>query len=624
MVKSSSCSENEPCCPKDCKKNTRSLNSKITDLTDKLFDANNLIYHYKLALAQVESRLVEYKEREVKYFEKIKSLEFYNEFNLDNLIKSQRSDKIKDGLGYSAVPPPPAQLYLSPKKDLSWTGLPECAADTVTDYSRPSPTVETERSTTNKVETIKKPSVRYTKLYRKPSKKYTVKGNRMKLEQFEVPTARVQRLERELKARTPFHKVDRGRSKSAMAWVPKKRLLSATITLTNKAEDLIIVYNKRGEDCCEYECSQAQGLKTAHNVSEATAKEVEVTGIPDKSFFDIDELLDNINQKGQYDALFENNVDGFDFDFLDTEFEDYNFTLEDLVGQYDAWFENKVDGFDFDLLDTELEDYNFTLEDLGKGGLENSKCSFRGVRQRTYDKWVAEIQQPNGGKRLWLGTFGSAVEDIDEFLGVMVEYECSQSQALKITQNVSEATVKEVKVTGIPDKKFFDIDELLGDMNQKGLYDAKKLETLKLEKDGVDRKLAGLLKASKDLDNLIESQRPSPTVESTSRDDKIINSSTSENGESTDSILSKFAVKFVKAAKRSTTNKVETIKKPSVRYVELYRKPSKKYTVRGNQQNLNNLKSQQLGVKGGQQDRRIILTRACHSDQLFTNLTYHQ
>nr|GEX65905.1 hypothetical protein [Tanacetum cinerariifolium] len=55
---------------------------------------------------------------------------------------SKRSDKIKDGLGYSVVPPPPAQLYLSPKKDLSWTGLPECADDTVTDYSRPSPTIK--------------------------------------------------------------------------------------------------------------------------------------------------------------------------------------------------------------------------------------------------------------------------------------------------------------------------------------------------------------------------------------------------------------------------------------------------------------------------------------------------
>nr|GEZ28416.1 RNA-directed DNA polymerase, eukaryota, reverse transcriptase zinc-binding domain protein [Tanacetum cinerariifolium] len=163
-------------CLKDCKKNNDSLNSKITDLTDKLFDAKNMIYHYKLALAQVESRLVKYKEREVKYIEKIKTLEFYNEFNkeciktlkkkletlkqekegvngklagvltvlkdIDNLIKSQRSDKNKGGLGYTAVPPPPVQLYLTPKKDLSWTGLPKCANDTVTDYSRLSPTVE--------------------------------------------------------------------------------------------------------------------------------------------------------------------------------------------------------------------------------------------------------------------------------------------------------------------------------------------------------------------------------------------------------------------------------------------------------------------------------------------------
>nr|GEU57077.1 reverse transcriptase domain-containing protein [Tanacetum cinerariifolium] len=103
----------------------------------------------------------------------------------------------------------------------------------------------------------------------------------------------------------------------------------------------------------------------------------------------------------------------------------------------------------------------------------------------------------------------------------------------------------------------------------------KKLETLNLEKDGVDRKLVGLLKASKDLDNLIESQRPSPTVESTSGDDQNRNSFASENGESTDSILSKPVVKFVKETERSTTKKVETVKKPSVRYAELYRKPSK-------------------------------------------------
>nr|GFC64451.1 ubiquitin hydrolase [Tanacetum cinerariifolium] len=76
-------------------------------------------------------------------------------------------------------------------------------------------------------------------------------------------------------------------------------------------------------------------------------------------------------------------------------------------------------------------------------------------------------------------------------------------------------------------------------------------------------------------------------------------STTAENGESTDSILSKPAVKFVKAgdkpAERPTTDKVETAKKPAVRYAEMYRRTSKRSNVRGNQRNWNNLKSQQLG-----------------------------
>nr|GFB67920.1 hypothetical protein [Tanacetum cinerariifolium] len=209
-------------CSKDCKRNNDSLNSKITYLTYKLFDAKNMIYHNKLALAQVESRLVEYKEREVKYIEKIKTLEYYdkgkkecikslrkeleslkqeNEVvdgklaglltasnDLDNLIESQRLDKSKEGLGYTAVPPPTAQLYLSPKKDLSWTGLPECADDTVTDYSRPSPTVESSSKEdknrnpfpsekTDEKETPKKLPVKDAEQYRKPNKKPNVRGN---------------------------------------------------------------------------------------------------------------------------------------------------------------------------------------------------------------------------------------------------------------------------------------------------------------------------------------------------------------------------------------------------------------------------------------------------------------
>nr|GEX86274.1 hypothetical protein [Tanacetum cinerariifolium] len=189
-------------------------------------------------LAQVESRLVEHKDREIKYCKKIRGLEYKTESSddyietlkkelelikkekegldgklagfqtaskdLDSLLKSQRLDKNKEGLGYSVVPPPLAQIYSSPKKDLSCTGLPEFADDTITDYSRPSPTIESntddtnrnsfvsetrespsiitykpaiefvkaaERPTTGKVETAKKPAIKYVELYRKTTKR---------------------------------------------------------------------------------------------------------------------------------------------------------------------------------------------------------------------------------------------------------------------------------------------------------------------------------------------------------------------------------------------------------------------------------------------------------------------
>nr|GFC98281.1 hypothetical protein [Tanacetum cinerariifolium] len=133
--------------------NNKEKLNKIEDLKSKLSEANTYWYSYKLVVAQLEERLTEHREREDKYIEKIRTLELYYEGKvkyvetLKKELETLKEEKdVVDGklarLRYNAVPPPAADLYHSPKKDLSWTGLPEFADDTVTDYSRPSPTVE--------------------------------------------------------------------------------------------------------------------------------------------------------------------------------------------------------------------------------------------------------------------------------------------------------------------------------------------------------------------------------------------------------------------------------------------------------------------------------------------------
>nr|GFA49131.1 hypothetical protein [Tanacetum cinerariifolium] len=99
-------------------------------------------------------------------------------------------------------------------------------------------------------------------------------------------------------------------------------------------------------------------------------------------------------------------------------------------------------------------------------------------------------------------------------------------------------------------------------------------------------------------DTITDYSRPSPAIESKTDEFQNKKPSVTETGSSSDStILSKPAIKFVKAVDRPTknkTDKVKAVKKPIIQYAELYRKTSKKSNVRRNQRNWNNLKSQQL------------------------------
>nr|GEY12874.1 hypothetical protein [Tanacetum cinerariifolium] len=115
MAKSSSSSDNEvydhSFCSKSCRKNTENLNTKTSKLNEELSDCETELYNYKRG--------------------------------------SQKLDKDMKGVGfneYCAVSPPPAQVYSPSKKGLSWVGLSEFVDDTVTDYSRTTPSIDVSKS----------------------------------------------------------------------------------------------------------------------------------------------------------------------------------------------------------------------------------------------------------------------------------------------------------------------------------------------------------------------------------------------------------------------------------------------------------------------------------------------
>nr|GEW26415.1 putative ribonuclease H-like domain-containing protein [Tanacetum cinerariifolium] len=109
------------------------------------------------ALMEIDGDLELLKKEKGELVTKLTSFQIASK-DLDSLLESQRLDKNKEGLGYSVVPPPPAQIYSPPKKDMSWTGLPKFKDDIACYRKYLSPT----KSKTDKVETAKKPPVKFT------------------------------------------------------------------------------------------------------------------------------------------------------------------------------------------------------------------------------------------------------------------------------------------------------------------------------------------------------------------------------------------------------------------------------------------------------------------------------
>nr|GEV93586.1 hypothetical protein [Tanacetum cinerariifolium] len=126
-------------CSKTCKKNTDSLNCKITELTNKLSDSENMLYHYKLGLPEFANDTV------TNYSRPSPAIESTSED-----LQNRNPSVTETGASRSNIVSKPFIKFVK-------------ATDSPTENKA------------DKVETVRKTTVKYAELYRKTSKKSNVR-----------------------------------------------------------------------------------------------------------------------------------------------------------------------------------------------------------------------------------------------------------------------------------------------------------------------------------------------------------------------------------------------------------------------------------------------------------------
>nr|GEV41904.1 hypothetical protein [Tanacetum cinerariifolium] len=155
-----------------------------------------MMFHYKAGLSQVEGRLVEFKNQEIKYYEKIRVLKFKVESRancIESLTKElEELKKEKEGLDTKLTG------YLTTSKDLDnlirsqkFVKNKEGLDDIIIDYTRPSLSVESNpNGLQNNSSYVFKIGESTGSILSKPA------GESKKLESFEIPTIRQQLCEK--------------------------------------------------------------------------------------------------------------------------------------------------------------------------------------------------------------------------------------------------------------------------------------------------------------------------------------------------------------------------------------------------------------------------------------------